>query len=338
ALGGCGTTAGQIHELADADTPKARALATKEAAAKVRDRRSPEALRISAARVLGRLRPDGPRPVQALQSVLKDPSSSQPLRCMAAWSLGELRSIASLQVLTETLRSGLEGDLAAYVLEGLVKHTPLMANDEETLMSVVEGLVFYEGNRRKGLPRTYQLLSDHTRTVEVNVEVLRRSLGQLRQKPDKRRRAAMYAATFELLSRLNERQPEITAGPAVWSPQVDAAVTITGEAFRAEDLRTQLLILFFLGRMGGQAVVARRSAQLADALKVARSPDVPIQLLAAWLLDRLQLFSASSRQALVTDLLTQLEHPAVLRLIGDLDRTRGEPDAPQKWLELGGTR
>ncbi|MEM7675159.1 MAG: HEAT repeat domain-containing protein [Myxococcota bacterium] len=335
-VAGCGTTAGQIHELADADTPRARARAIQEAVERIGDRRAPEALRRSAIRVLGRLRSDSPRPIEVLETVLTDGRAPQPLRCMAAWSLGELRAVGSLKVLTAALRAGVEDDLAAYVLEGLAKHTALMTNHEETLMSVVESLVFYAGNRRKDLPPTYQLLSDHTRTVEVNVEVLRRSLDRLQQNPDPRRRSAMYAAAFELLARLDERQSEIAAGPAVWSPQVDAAVTIAGRAYRMEDLRTQLLVLFFLGRLGQQNVVARRSALLADELKIARSPEAPIQLLAVWGLNRLQLLASSSRQALVNDLLIRIEHPAVLRMIGDLGRVAGQPDAPQKWLELGG--
>ena len=337
----CATTPGQIHVLADADTSSARAEAVRTAVRWLRDRGADEALRISAARALGRLGVAETTAVNALSAQLNNRAADRDLRCMSAWALGEFRTRASLKALGEALRLRLDAPIASYVLEGLAKHLALMANDEETLLSIVEDLVFYAGNRSRKLPALYELLSDQTRTVGVNVEVLTRTVQQTRRQPGVRQRAALYNAAFELLARLDERREQIAAGPEKWRPIVDAAVDVAGRAYRLEDVRTQVLVLYFLGRLASTPEVAQQAAPEAVKLRVARASQASLQFLAAWALDRLQLSAISPRKALVSDMLTQASDPVLLRFIADLGRRNDGSvgaDAPQRWLELGGGR
>ena len=329
---GCATTPGQIHRLADADDPRDQAEATRAAVEWLSDRSAPEALRMSAVRALGRLRASDPRAVNALTAVLDSAHESRDLRCMAAWSLGELRDPEALKALSGALRQRLRTPLDRYVLEGLAKHTALMANDEETLVSVVERLVFYAGNLRGEPPPIYAVLSQQTRTAEVNVEVLQRAV-QERQTDGGS--AALYNAALELLLRLDRRQSEISAGPSTWAPRIDASVDVAGRAYAAKDLRTQLLVLYFLGRLAQTPEVASRIARDAQSLQLNDPGQPALRLLAVWLLDRLQLTALGPRKMLAVDVLTRLQHPEVLRLIADLGRSPARsvgPDAPQRWL------
>ena len=337
----CVTTPGQIHGLADADDPSARADAVKTAVRWLKDRKAPVALRISAARSLGRLREVDAGAIANLATVVGDHRASRDLRCMAAWALGELRSPESLQVLASSLRGGLASPIDEYVLEGLTKHLALMKNDDQTLLSVVEGLVFYAGNRRTGLPQVYQLLTDRTRTVGVNVEVLARTVQQTRRNRTDRQRAALYNAAFELLARLEDRRDAIAAGPQVWGPRISAAVQVAGDAYALEDLRTQVLVLYFLGRLATMPEVAGRAASTAVDLRLGRAAQshVSLQLLATWVLDRLQLSSVTPRQVLVKEVLMRTHDPVLLRLISDLGQSSSgmrQYDAAQRWLELEG--
>ena len=292
---------------------------------------------LSAARALGRLKASAPRAVNALQATMADRSAPEDLRCMAAWALGELRTDASVAALTDALRVGLNERLAAYVLEGLAKHTALLANDEATLLAVVENLVYFEGNRRGKLPASYSLLSAKTRTVGVNVQVLARTIKEARRRRSERQRAALYNAAFELLERLDSRRNEIAAGPSKWATKIDAAIDVAASAYEVDDLRTQILVLYFLGRMATAPEIADRASGAAERLDLGRTPTAGSRLLAVWALNRLQLSAAGPRRILVTDILTTIQHPEVLRLLGGLVSSRGAEsmDAPQRWLELG---
>lgn len=338
AAGGCAVTPGQIHALADADAPAARRAAVVEAVRWLRDPQRSEALRSAAARALGRLRVADPQAVATLAEVVGARAEPRGLRCFSAWALGELRSARSLEALTAALRAGLDAPVAEYVLEGLVKHTAVMADDRDRLLAVVEALAFHAGSRRGALPPVYQLLDDQTRSVEVNVEVVERTLAAARRGGGSAERAALYNAAFELLARLDDRQAEIAAGPAAWAPRLDAAVEVSGRVYTFEDLRTQLLVLYLLGRIARSPQVAARTAAPVTRWRATKAPQVSLQLVAVWALHRLQLSAVGPRLALVTDVLTQTADPTILRLVADL--SRGAPgrqtDAPQRWLELGG--
>lgn len=334
--GACATTPGQIHVLADADSPSKRVEATTEALRWLSDRSADPALRISAARVLGRLKTKDPEVVRSLRETVKRSDEPLDLRCMSAWALGELRTSGSLRALSEALRGRLKTPLDRYVLEGLAKHLALMANDEETLLSVVENLVFHAGNREGAPPAIYSLLSEQTRTVEVNVEVLSRTV-RVKKKRTPKDEAALYNAVLELLTRLDQRRDEIAAGPSVWRPRIDAAVEVARESYARGDLRTQLFIIYLLGRLATIADVASRVGDETDELRLSRPPRRAQALVATWLLDRLQLSSRKARQALAGEILTGTEDAELLRLISDLGRPRRREvraDAPQRWLSV----
>lgn len=336
----CGTTTGQIHVLADADTPAERAEAVQRATAIVMNRRQPVALRMAAARALGRLQEVDDRAVAALSESLRGAAEPEDLRAMSAWALGELRSNGSLSALRSALRARVEGRVADYVLEGLAKHTALMANDEAVLLQVVEDLVFFAGNRQTELPATYHLLSERTRTVTVNVQVLERTIRRARQSRNAAENAAMYNAAYELLARLYARRNEVAAGPAAWAARVDAAVEMTGRAYATDELRTQLLVLYLLGRMAIEPEIARRVAPAVERFGIGKDARASVRLLATWALHRLELAGVAPRRRLATEILTGEQNPTLIRLIAALEAPspnggNGATDAPQRWLDLG---
>ena len=335
----CATIPGEIHVLADADGAEARTDAVRTAARWVMKRNEPTPLRMAAARSLGRLRVETSEAVSALRKALTRRSEPEAMRSMAAWALGELRGPSSLQALTQALRAQPEGKVAEYVLEALAKHLAVMAKDEETLLAVVEGLVFYAGNRRDDRPAAYALLSERTRTVGVNVQVLARTVKETRRQNTARQRAALYNAAFELLTRLDERRSEMAAGPAQWQPRIDAAIAEVARAYKVDDLRTQVLVLYMLGQLATAPEVANRAAPLAQDLRLGRAGHANLRLIAAWTLNRLQLAAVGPRRALVTDVLTRTVDPELLRLLADMGGGTGATfDAPQRWLEAGGAQ
>jgi hypothetical protein len=332
----CATTPEQVYDLMDAETDEARAEASAEAAALVRDRRRHRAVRMAAARTLGRLRVDDEVVVSALRETLLDGSSNRDVRAYAAWALGELRTARSLDALASALRLQLQPLVGEHVLEGLTKHYAVMSKDHETLVRVVEGLVFFAGNHQGGaLPPTYDLLSVHTRTIPVNVEVLARAIDAMRTTQTPGSRAAMYNAAYELLAKLESNKDEVVAGAAAWETRVRAAVDTSVQASRAGHRPTSLLVLWYLGRLAEVPEVARPSAvALAKPAWPTADADPKHRLVAAWTLARMQVHALGPRRALLMDLASRELEPTVLRILADVSPRSDELDQLQKVLGL----
>ncbi len=349
-LTGCVTTPADMYDLVDAPDEPARLDASKEAAREL-TRPGPIAVRLAAARALGRLRVVDATVVGALRSVLLNQGTPE-LRAYCAWALGEMRAELSLQALQASLHEKLEPIVAQHVMEALAKHYAVMTRDHETLVSIVESLVYFAGNHREALPATYDLLSANTRTVTVNVEVLKRTIDRAVDKEQRgtnlsaEERAATYSAAYELLARLMENRAEIVAGPAAWATRVDASVDTGVDAIAIGDPKSAMLILWYLGRLAEIPEVARPTAKrLPQTLlgagremrrDTARGPTDPValghRLVAAWAVARMQVHALGPRRALLLDVLSKEIEPQVLRMLGDMSRRGDEHDQLQKIL------
>ncbi len=339
AMTGCVTQPTHMYDLMDATHDADVEAAVLEAARELSTRRGTKSLRMAAAKALGRLRSDDVRATNALNYGL---SAGQPadVRRFSAWALGEIRSRSALPVLSAALRSEIDDKTGAYVLEAIAKHYSLMAGDEGTLLSVVEAMVFYSGNRAEGVPAIYDLLGARTRTVGVNVRVLHHAVEELVSDPRPQTRASLYNATLELLTKLAARREEIQAGPAAWSARVDAAFEAANAALVAEPRETALLVLWYLGQLaadqefGGPAarVLVGPQAQVGSRGTVhSRSA---ARLVSVWALARMQVHALGPRRALLLDILSREIEPEVLRLFGDLSVSPKQKDALQRVLQL----
>lgn len=351
---GCITTPPDVYDLMDAPDEPSRLDASAEAA-QLLTRRGPIAIRLAAARTLGRLRVVDATVIGALRSTLLARDVPE-LRAYAAWALGELRSDASLAALQDGLRVQLEPIVAEHVMEALAKHYAVMTKDRETLVEVVEALVYFAGNHGQALPSSYDLLSANTRTVTVNVEVLRRTVDRAvdQEKQGKKlsaeERAATYSAAYELLTRLSDNRPEIVAGPAEWATRVDASVDVSVDAIATGDPQTALVILYYLGRLAEVPEIARPSAKrlpmpLLGAGRemrraTPRGPADPVALshriVTTWAVARMQVHALGPRRALLLDVLSKEIEPQVLRLLADMSRRNGDFDQLQKILGVTG--
>lgn len=349
-LTACVTTPADLYDLADAADESER-LDNSAEAAEVLTRRGPIAVRLAAARTLGRLRVVDATVVGALRAVLLQRETPE-LRAYCAWALGELRSELSLAALQASLREPLEPIVATHVMEGLAKHYAVMTKDRETLVSIVEALVFFAGNHGATLPPTYDLLSANTRTVTVNVEVLKRTIDRAKQKTSgggelsAEERAATYSAAYELLARVLDNRGEIVAGPAAWATRVDASVATSVDAIAIGDPKSAMLILWYLGRLAEIPEVARPTAKIlpttllgagrATRRDTARGPTDPVALghriVATWAVARMQVHALGPRRALLLDVLSKEIEPQVFRMLGDLSRRSDEHDQIQKIL------
>lgn len=334
-LGACATTPAEVYELVDAPDASARAEAAHEASELLVARRRPLAVRLAAARTLGRLRFVDAVVVEALQRTLLADEPRE-LRAYAAWALGEYRSPLSLSALSACLKQRLDPLVAEYVMEALAKHYAVMSKDQDTLVEIVEALVYFSGNHTGALPATYDLLSANTRTVTVNIEVLKRTLERASATATPEDNAAMYSAAYELLARLDDTRDEIVAGEAAWQTRVKSAVDTSARTLGAEDPRTALLVVWYLGRLAELPQLARPSAgailEPNDALFDERAAH---RLVATWALARMQVHALGPRQALLVDVLSKEIEPAVLALLGDLSARDGSFDQLQKILGVG---
>lgn len=336
-LSACATAPTHMYDLMDAQDDEQVEAAVEEAARHLEGRRLSVGVRTAAARALGRLRSDQPRAIRALQSGL---SEGQPaaLRRYSAWALGELRSAQALPVLTEALRTRVDDETGAYILEAIAKHYALMAGQEATLVSVVEAMVFFGGNREGSVPAMYDLLGARTRTVGVNVQVLRNAMRTLQSQTHRRSRAALYNATLELLTKLAARRDEVRSGPGAWAARIDAAFEAAQEALQADPDDTALLVLWFLGRLASEPEFAAPAARVLVGAKVrpeqrpTRHQRSAARLVAIWALARMQVHALGPRQALLLDVLSKEMEPDVLRLFGDLSVGDRDLDALQRVL------
>lgn len=334
AFAACATTPETVYDLMDAQTDEARSNASAEASTLLQQRRRPFAVRMAAARTLGRLRVQDENVVSTLRGVLLDTGENRDLRAYAAWALGELRTSLSLEALDAALRLQLPPIVAEHVLEGLTKHYAVMSKDHETLVRIVEGLVFFAGNHESGrLPPTYDLLSIHTRTLPVNVEVLDRAIASMSERSTPKTQAATYNAAFELLSKLEETEPEIVAGAAAYESRVRAAVETSVNAARTGDAPTSVLVLLYLGRLSRSAEIARPSSTaLAKPAWPTTWAEPSRRVVAVWALARMQVHALGPRRALLMDVVAKELEPAVLRILADLSPRPDELDQLQKIL------
>lgn len=340
AASGCAVTPTHVYDLMDAPDDEGVESAVVEAAGLASRRGVHPSVRQAAARTLGRLRSDDPRAVAALEVALR-PAQAPALRRQAAWALGELRSGAALRVLTQALRAPLDDETGAYVLEAVAKHYALMSRDEDTLVEVVEAMVFFAGNRKETVPAIYDLLGARTRTVGVNVRVLGNASRRLERNPSDQARAALYNACLELLDKLAASRDEILAGPSVWAPRVEAAVGAARGALDAEPDRTALLVLWMLGRLSADAEIARPAARalVGAGIEAGRRPSASARaaarLLTVWALARMQPHALGPRRAVLVDVVSREIQPAVLRLLAALSEDPRRPDGVQRVL-VGG--
>jgi HEAT repeat protein len=289
-------------------------------------------LRTAAAKTLGRLHRPHPRAIAGLGAIAIDPSEPAELRTMAAWALGEMRSPESLDPLVDVLRTPLDARTGHFVLEAIAKHYAVMTTDEARLVEIVESMVYFAGNQQEEVSGFYDVLGARLRTVSVNVKVLERAIDSVAEKRTPEQLAEVYTAAFELLARLEATKEEIAAGPAAWKTRVDESVRQSQRVLSIEDERSELLVLWYLGKLARLREIGRPAA---DALlgeksrpTISRSPAV--RLVAAWMLSRMLLYGTGPKHALERDLLPREVDPAVLDLFGGMSKKSGELDLLQK--------
>lgn len=336
---GCVTQPTHVLDLMDADTDAAIERAAERASTYLADRGADLEVRRAAAKTLGRLRHGSPAVLGRLGAVLADDAEPGELRAYAAWALGEERSPGALDELLRGLRGRVDATTGAYLLEALAKHYALLSASEDRLVEVVEALVYFAGNQRGRPPGIYDVLSARTRTLPVSVRVLDRATSESAARAgDPAATAAMYAATYELLDRIAASKPEILADGARWQTQLEVAIRTAHHAFAAEDPRTQVMTLGYLGQLAELRPVALPAAEVlvgpsgAVPSRPTLARSTAIRLLAAWALARLQLHAPGPRVALARDVLPREVERAVLRLLADLSRREGDLDQLQKIL------
>lgn len=296
---------------------------------------------MAAAKTLGRLRKPAPEAIRALSAVLESARADKRLRAYCAWALGEMRDRASLTALTGALRKPLDKQTGYYVLEALAKHYAVIQRDQDSLVSLAEALVYYAGNQKGEIPPIYDVLNARTRTVEVNVQVLERSINSVQNDRSPKSLAALYNAAFELLSNLEMNKEEIMASAANWRGRVKEAVGQSENARKVQDRHTNRLILWYLGRLGnvpelglpaGEALVGPKGRAKA---RPTVAPDTPERFIAAWALARMLLHGPGPKRALLTDVLPKERVAAILDMVGRLSSKAEEYDALQKALGVG---
>lgn len=340
ALCGCGSTPATYYNLMEASSDREVDEAVSRASGAVGDRGLDSALRMAAARTLGRLRSDSPRAIRALTRALQ-PSEPPGVRRWAAWALGELRSSAGLSPLAQALHSDLDPATAHRVFEALAKHYAILSRDEDTVVQVVQGMVSYAGRSKVSPPPLYDLLGRRTRTVGVNVRVLEQALDKVRRNSTPKARAEVYNAAFELLDGLEAQRDAIRAAPDQWAPRIQAAVDAGGRVTELKDRDAILLVLAYLGRFGDDRAMAQPAARALlerSRVRLGRFEDPAVRLVATWTLARLAVQALGPRRTLLVDVLSREIDPAVLALLSDLAPGEDSLDVLQRILGVEADR
>jgi HEAT repeat protein len=313
--------------------------AVEEASAFLAGRGRSLAVRMAAAKTLGRLGRPAPNAIDRLREVLESTSEPDQLRAYAAWALGEMRHERSLVALQSALRRPMGAVTGHYLLEALAKHFANMSSDRDILVDVVEAMVFFAGNQKKTPPAIYDVLDAKTKTTPVNVRILARTLQARSPSATKEQKAAVYNAAFELLAKLDLIRDEIIAGRGAWLTRVKEAIRESHRAYSTADLRTRLLVVWYLGKLAGVEELARPAAEALVGSRgdlrgrPTQSPRPGLRLVAAWTLARMQLHAPGPRQALLADLLAKEVESSIIDLIGDVSSRPEEHDQLQKIFE-----
>ncbi len=340
--GGCATTPASMLALADADGSKQRLSAVQQASSVAANPRHRPSVRISALQTIGRLRQADKESAQRIGKILSDRRAGQDIRCASAWALGQMRSDISLNYLVNSLRSPMNAELADYVMQGLARHSGVLAQQPESMVRLVESMVFFAGNSKEQLPAIYDLLGTKTRTIEVNITVLNRAVDAYKKQPNKNNHAALYNAAYELLDSLDSQREEVVAGPAKWKTRIEEAFIASQGAFSAQEWRVALLVLWSTGKLSSLPEYARPAAKVLVGSRgeakgrptLWRSP--ALRLATVWALARMQLHSQGARRALVQDVFPGETNQEILELVADISSGDREPDLIQKVLGIGG--
>ncbi len=331
---GCAWTSTTVAELEDVRGDDERRQAVSRMARWLQDPDLDPALRLTSARTLGRLHLPQPDAVTALRSVLLASGEEEALRATAAWALGHMRSEPSLDALLAALRVPLEGLLGDYVLQALARHIALIEREAERSQRVVEGLVFFAGNRREPPPPVYHYLCARLRTPEVNRRVLEAALAASRGTSEQR--LAVLQAAHELFRSLELARDAIRGRPETWQPILDAAVKLAGRAFEAGDRASRVVLLHRLGRLSDLPEVAQPAGRLLAGeqalagLRPLAAAEPRLRLLSLWALYRMLPHVLGPRACLLRELLPYETDPAVLDLLRALSPAGA--DALQKIL------
>lgn len=334
---GCATHPTEILQLADAEGDREISAASDEARRYLRDGNAEHEVRVAAAITLGRLRVASEDNISALGGILANSGESPKLRAASAWALGEMRSDGSLRALSSALRSTIDALSGQYLLEAIAKHEAFLAGDRDRLVEVVEALVFFAGNQAGRTPPIYDVLGERTRTLPVNISVLRRAVDAAK-KNDPRTVAAMYNAVYELLARIERSRAEIEAGPAEYQTQLAAAVGELNGALRFQDPQTTLFLTWYLGRLGGVTGMGAPSVEVLTGARAdlpARptlAPGLSLRFVGAWTLTQLQLAGPGPRLSLARDVLARESGGPILRMLGELSSRTDDYDQAQKIL------
>jgi hypothetical protein len=276
------------------------------------------AVRMAAARTLGRLRQARAEEIAALRAVLLRPGEEPPLRATAAWALGQMRSDSSLQALVEALRVPLEDETGDYLLEALARHVAIIEREAERAQRVVEGLVYLSGNRRRAPPAMYDYLGARLRTPETNRRVLEATLAAGRN--DDGQRLAVYQAARELLRSLQAAGDAIRGRPRIWQPLLDGSIAVLGRVFAGGDGAARAMVLHRLGRLAGLPEAAVPAARwFADreplpGLRPFGSAEPRLRLIGLWALYRMLPHAVGPRACLLREWLPHESDTAVLDL------------------------
>ena len=330
-LAGCATSPASLLALMDARSDSDVGDAIDECSEALAGGHA--SVRMAAAKTLGRLHRASPQAIAALALIVRTPGEPAELRATAAWALGEMRSPASLDPLVDALRTPIDPKTGHYVLEGIAKHYAVMTTDEQRLVEIVEAMVYFAGNQKEEVSGMYDVLGARLRTVSVNVRVLERALDAIGSRRTPEQLAEVYTAAFELLARLDSTKDEIAAGPAAWKTRVDESVRQSQRVLSIEDEKSNLLVLWYLGKLARLREIGRPAADAvisAEKGRPTKSPSPAVRLVTAWMLSRMLLYGTAPKQALEKDLLPHEIDPVVLELFGGVSRKNGELDLLQK--------
>lgn len=293
------------------------------------DGENPWTLRAWALRSLSRLRNHPAESVRIVGEIVRSPRLPSPLRTWAAYALGEMRSREGLPFLVEALNSNPDDQTAIAIMDALGKVVSLIVEDPEINTRLVQVMTSYAAVKKNEVPAIYDLLNEHVSNLVVLAVTLEALLSE---DPSLHDSDTVYAAIFRTLSFMERSLEQLFNAYAQNRESMKRILEMSFSAVTPGDQALWLMVGWYAGVIGGRAEMADFCAgHMSEWLSQAPPP---MRLVFLWSVARMNRYSDAASRLLSQRLLSDVDDPETLRMLGQLSNSPGQLDVLQQVFQV----
>jgi hypothetical protein len=290
------------------------------------------ALRAWALRAASRLKNQPEDAIAQLGAIVADPDEDPSIRSWAAYALGELRKSTAIPYFRKALENKIDQQTGYFVTEGLAKVLPVILENPETNDGAVNSMNTYAAHQTKFTDNMYDLFMEEATNLRVLVRGLQRVTGEEKKKADA---MEVYAAVYQTFHHIAmpEMQKIYEARFTENQSSLSSAVALSFQALRKSDPSLARLLVWYTGVVAENESLAGLCSEKVVKLSEG-SKDRFLRFLSTWSLSRMEVAQADAGKSLTQTTLATETDEQILRLLGSLSSTAGEPDKLQELLKV----